>query len=283
MSLGATTSAPASTWLDGSTREELERLVVVDLAVAEHTAVAVARVLAEADVGDERQAGHLGTEGPKRALDDPVGLPGARAFLVLLLRDPEEEHGAHSERRELGRLPDDLVDRPLGDPVESVHRVHDPLAGTGEEWHHDVVERQPMSRARARAGCSVRRSRRSRVTGNAVIGWRVRQPSGSAAGSSRLAVDVPGTDVPVVPRLELDPLAKNSQIARDAAIVGNASRTPGEAVQLATRKQPEDDEQRMETQCVRHHVGHDDMALDLVDEDEERATQTTPSGCTTRA
>ena len=144
MSLGATTSAPASTWLDGRPREQLERVVVVDLAVAEHAAVAMARVLAEADVGDQREARDLGPQRPQRPLHDPVGLPGAGALLVLLLRDPEEEDGADAERGELGRLADDLVDRALGDPVEALDRSHDALARAGEERHDDVVEREPM-------------------------------------------------------------------------------------------------------------------------------------------
>ena len=44
----------------------------------------------------------------------------------------------------------------------------------------------------------------------------------------------------------------------------------GDAVQLAAREQAEDDEQRMQAERVRHHVRDDDVALDLVDEDEER-------------
>ena len=64
--------------------------------------------------------------------------------------------------------------------------------------------------------------------------------------------------------------AKNSQIAREAASTGSATRIPGEPVQLAAREQAEDDEQRMQPQRVRHHVRDDDVPLDLVDEDEER-------------
>ena len=62
--------------------------------------------------------GNLRPQRPQRPLHDPVGLPGAGALLVLLLRDPEEDHGAHAERGELGCLAHDLVDGALGDPVE---------------------------------------------------------------------------------------------------------------------------------------------------------------------
>ena len=81
----------------GGAGEQVERLVVLDLSVAEDTAVAMARVLAEADVGDEREGGNLGPQRPQRALHDPVGVPGARPLLVLLLRDSEEQHGPHPE------------------------------------------------------------------------------------------------------------------------------------------------------------------------------------------
>ena len=57
MSLGATTSAPARACETAVLGEQLERGVVVDAAVvAHHAAVAVAGVLAEADVGDHDAA-----------------------------------------------------------------------------------------------------------------------------------------------------------------------------------------------------------------------------------
>ena len=63
---------------DRGTREQLERLVVGDLSVPDHAAVAVRRVLAEADVGDQDELRLLGTERPQRTLHDPVHIPGAR-------------------------------------------------------------------------------------------------------------------------------------------------------------------------------------------------------------
>ena len=66
MSLGATTSALARAWLTAVVGEQIEGGVILDLeAVAgldDHAAVAVAGVLAEADVGDEHQLlGRLAT------------------------------------------------------------------------------------------------------------------------------------------------------------------------------------------------------------------------------
>ena len=58
MSRGATMSAPARAWRDRGAREQLERRVVVDRAVvAQHAAVAVVGVLAQAHVGDHEQVG----------------------------------------------------------------------------------------------------------------------------------------------------------------------------------------------------------------------------------
>ena len=89
---------------DRRPREEVERLVVHDLAVAQDAAVAVRGVLAEADVGDQDELRLLAPQRAECALDDPVVLPRARALLVLLLRDAEEEQGLDAEGRELPRL-----------------------------------------------------------------------------------------------------------------------------------------------------------------------------------
>ena len=142
MSLGATTSAPASTWLTAVRASRSSVSSFVDLAVVQHAAVAVARVLAEADVGDQRQSRHLGPHGAECALHDAVGVPGARALLVLLLGDAEQQHRADPECVERRALAHDLVDRALRDPVESGDRAYDTLTGAGEKRHHDVVEGQ---------------------------------------------------------------------------------------------------------------------------------------------
>ncbi len=103
MSLGRDGVGAGLDVADRGAREQLERLVVVDLAVADHAAVTVRGVLAEADVRDQHEPGQLGPQRPERALDDPVVDPGARALVVLLLGHAEEEHGLHAERAELGR------------------------------------------------------------------------------------------------------------------------------------------------------------------------------------
>src|SRR5262249_18887808 len=107
--------------------------------------------------------------------------PRAGALLVLLLRDPEHEHGADAERRELGRLTDDLVNRALRDPVQPFDGAHDTLAGAGENGHDDVVEREPM--------LAHERAQRLVAPQPAQAGDRKRRHlgKGTSSGSSRLS------------------------------------------------------------------------------------------------
>ena len=125
---------------DGRPREQLERLVVRDLAVADHAAVAVRGVLAEADVGDEDELRVLGAHRPQRPLDDPVLVPGARALVVLLLGHAEEEQRLAAERGELARLGDEILDREAAHPGQLLVRNG---RRPDEVRHHEVVEVEP--------------------------------------------------------------------------------------------------------------------------------------------
>ena len=72
--------------------EQLDRGVVRDLAVLDHAAMPVRGVFAEAHVGDEHEIRVALPERAQSLLDDPVRGIGARAFIVLLFRDPEQDH-----------------------------------------------------------------------------------------------------------------------------------------------------------------------------------------------
>ena len=128
---------------DRRAHEQLDRSVVVDLVAVDNAAVAVGRVFAEADVGREHELGEAGAQFPKRALDDPVVVVRARALFVLLLGNPEEQHRRDPEPDQRLRLIDERVDRALPDSRQTLERVDDALAGTGEEWHHEVAEVEP--------------------------------------------------------------------------------------------------------------------------------------------
>ena len=74
----------------------------------------------------------------------------------------------------------------------------------------------------------------------------------------------------VLPRVELDALAEELPDGPAGGHRRQRDEHAGDAVERATREQPEDHEQRVEPKRARHDVRHHHVALDLVDEDEER-------------
>ena len=126
---------------DGGAGEQLERRVVVDDAVgAQHAAVAVARVLAQAEVGDHQQVGVLGLDRARGELDDALVVPRARALLVLARREPEQQHGRDPERGGLAGLLHRVADREVVDPRH--RRDRRPAVGAVHDEHRvDEVPR----------------------------------------------------------------------------------------------------------------------------------------------
>ena len=96
---------------DGHARQQLERGVVEDLLALDHAAVAVRRVLAQADVGDDEQLAALGADGAHRPLHDAVVRVALRALRVLALGQAEQDDARDAERLDLPRLARGLVDR----------------------------------------------------------------------------------------------------------------------------------------------------------------------------
>ena len=83
------------------------------VAVRDDAAVAVAGVLAEADVGDDEERGVGLLEGAHRLLDDAVGRVGLTGLLVLRRGYAEEEDGGNAELAQLLGLGGKLVDGEL--------------------------------------------------------------------------------------------------------------------------------------------------------------------------
>src|SRR5687768_2135217 len=113
------------------------------MTVLEHAAVAMVRVLTEADVGhdDERRA--LASERSDRPLDDALGGPRAASLRVLRLGQAEEHDAADSPRSEVVALGHQLV---YGEPELPGHRgdrLADTLAGPDEEGAQERVGREP--------------------------------------------------------------------------------------------------------------------------------------------
>jgi hypothetical protein len=82
--------------------------------------VAVARVLAQAKIGDHDQVGVRLLDRSGRELDDALVVPGAGALLVLARRKPEQEDGRDPQRCRLPGLVDGVRD---GKPVDARHRL----------------------------------------------------------------------------------------------------------------------------------------------------------------
>ena len=96
---------------DRGAREQAERAVVVDFAIDDHAAVAVGRVLAEADVRHHDQAGVGSLERADRLLDDAVVRVCLAALFVLGGGQTEQQHGRHTELAQLLRLAGQPIER----------------------------------------------------------------------------------------------------------------------------------------------------------------------------
>ena len=86
---------------EGASREQRQGRVVVDLAVADHAAVSVRRVLVEADVGHHHEFRRLLLQPPDGGLHGRLVVPALAARLVLLLRDAEQDDGRDAGGRQL--------------------------------------------------------------------------------------------------------------------------------------------------------------------------------------
>ena len=128
---------------DRGARQQLERGVVVDHAVgAQHAAVTVARVLAQADVGEHEQLGVRRLDRARGELDHALVVPGARALLVLLGRQAEQQHARDPERGGGARLVDRAVDREMVDSRQRSDRRPPLSAGDHEHRVDQVLDRQ---------------------------------------------------------------------------------------------------------------------------------------------
>jgi hypothetical protein len=145
MSLGATTSAPALARLTAvRASRSREGIVVHGPAVAgfdDHAAVAVAGVLAEADVGDEDQlfGGGRGFEGAQALLHDAVLVPCAGALLVLGFGQAEEQQAAEAEARGLFGLAHGFIDGEVEDAGHGADFAAHALAGAEKEGVDQVA------------------------------------------------------------------------------------------------------------------------------------------------
>ena len=218
-----------------------------------------------------------GKRGPQRAqrlLDDPVGDPRARALVVLLLRDPEQDHRLDAGAEQLLALAHDPVD---GVPRHRRQRLVRSASGATKSGITRSSSESVVSRTRSRSA-PVRRRRRSRVAGKVLTAERVRRSARrrrSAAGDVLGLVGSTGsTSTGIAP-----PPAHGSNVTRSAKNSHDRAadreqrqrdQRADQAVDVRAGEQAEDHEQRVQPQRAPHHLRHDDVALDLVDAEEEQ-------------
>src|SRR3954454_14448723 len=97
----------------------------------------VRRVLAEADVRQQEQLGEAPAQLAQRALDDAGVRPRARALLVLVFRNPEQDHRLDAEADELLGLTHDVLD---GEAAERRQKLIAARVRADEERHDELVQ-----------------------------------------------------------------------------------------------------------------------------------------------
>ena len=167
MSLGATASAPASTWLTAVRASSSSVSSFVHLARRASTPQWPCDVYSQRQTSvTSTSSGCSARERPERLLDDPVLDPRARALVVLLLGDSEEEHGLDAERGKLAGLRDEVLDRVARHPRQLVVR------------RRSSARRRAAGRSRrARAASRARASGAHRCAAAGATAWRERRSS----------------------------------------------------------------------------------------------------------
>src|SRR2546421_5768677 len=124
------------------TREQLEGRIVAHRTVLDHAAVAVARVFAEADVGDDEQVRHGVLHRAHGLLHDAVIGVGLGAARILLRRNTEEQYAGDAHAGGILAFLDQLIH---GEAVLAGHgcdRLSHAAAVHDEQGIDEVVDRQ---------------------------------------------------------------------------------------------------------------------------------------------
>ena len=119
-------------------RQPFERGIVVDVAVDHLAAVAVAGVLAIADVGHDQQIGQGAFHRAHGSLHDAVLVVILRCLVVLLVGNPEQDHAADPQRVRALAFLHQFVDRELEVAGHGGDRLADAFAGAGEQRQDEI-------------------------------------------------------------------------------------------------------------------------------------------------
>ena len=142
--------------------------------------MAVVGVLAQADVGPDRQV-RGGLANARDGLRHrPVGIPGRRAAGVLGVGNAEEQHRADAERGQRRRLAGGQVGREARVARHRRDRLAQSLAGADEDRRDQLRRRQPgFLRQRAQRRCAAQAA--------AAMDGEAHDRASAAAGASRRA------------------------------------------------------------------------------------------------
>ena len=189
MSLGQTTSAPAST-CETAVRASSSSVASLSTSSSRSTPQWPCDVYSHRQTSvSSSSSGKRGAQLAQRALHDAVVVPRARALVVLLLGDAEEDHRLHAER---ARAPRPRARRRRREKRPTCRQQLVPLPSRARrraactKWSRSSRVSRTSVAKRRRCGAA----RRSRVTGNAAharqsatatrAGDRARAPTPSA-------------------------------------------------------------------------------------------------------
>ena len=236
MSLGATTSAPASHVADRGPAEQLQRRVVRHLAVLDHAAMAVRRVLAETDVRDQDEIRVTLAQARSARWTIPSDAYAPDPSSSFSSGIPKRMHGGQPEPEQLLGLAREIVDREAAERRQLLVRL---ARGPDEERIDEIGRSSFVSRTSERSA-PVRRSLRRRVSGNELTGppyasgCSVRGRHGlDRAGLFDVDLDRHHSLLPV---LELDALAEELLDRPEHSEQRQRDEDPGQAVELARRR-----------------------------------------------
>jgi len=122
--------------------QQIKGCVVVDRIASDHAAMTVVGVLAQADVGDHHQIGHLVFDGFYSSLHDAVFGIGLRAQSILALWDTEQNDGWYAKFAGLFGRFDDVIDRQLRMTRHGGDRIFHIFAVDGKQRQDQVVYMQ---------------------------------------------------------------------------------------------------------------------------------------------
>ena len=124
-------------------REKIDRGIILHLAILHHAAVAVVRIFAEADVGDDDET-ELGlADCGDRALHGAIRRGCFRAGRVLALGQAEENHGGNAQIGDFAALLGDFIGGLL---IDARHRANfgaNIRSGAGEHGIDEAARAEP--------------------------------------------------------------------------------------------------------------------------------------------